>query len=71
MDGYVLFLPPQIDGEWKTEIVRDPAVIRAYVRRRQLIEEETTMADSLAPTGDADRDKRARKRWENILSSRK
>jgi len=31
------------------EIVRDPAVIRAYVRSRQVIEEEQTLADSLAP----------------------
>lgn len=52
----------QADGEWETEIVRDPAVIRAYVRRRQLIEEESTMADALAPTGDEEKDRRARKR---------
>jgi transcription initiation factor TFIID subunit 1, fungi type len=52
----------QIDGEWKYEIVRDPAVIAAYVRKRQTIEEETTLADTLAPTGDAEKDARARKR---------
>jgi len=52
----------QIDGVWRTEIVRDPAVITAYVRSRQLLEEETTNADSLAPTGDADKDMRAKKR---------
>jgi hypothetical protein len=52
----------QIEGEWRTEIVREPAVIRAYVKRKQEIEEEMTLADSLAPTGDADRDKRAKKR---------
>jgi transcription initiation factor TFIID subunit 1, fungi type len=49
-------------GEWRTEIIRDPAVIRAYVRGRQALEEEATLADSLAPTGDADKDKRAKKR---------
>jgi len=43
--------------------VRDPAVIRAYVKRKQILEEESTMADSLAPTGDIERDKRARKRY--------
>lgn len=53
----------QIEGEWRTEIVREPAVIRAYLKRRQMIEEEETMADSLAPTGDAERDRRARKRY--------
>jgi hypothetical protein len=52
----------QINGEWRTEIIRDPAVIRAYVRGRQVLEEEATLADSLAPTGDADKDKRAKKR---------
>jgi transcription initiation factor TFIID subunit 1 len=54
--------PKQVDGVWETEIIRDAAVIRAYVRGRQQIEEEATLADSLAPTGDADRDKRAKKR---------
>lgn len=45
------------------EIIRDPAVIRAYIRARLLIEEEATLADNLAPTGDADTDKRYRKRY--------
>lgn len=52
----------QVDGEWQIEIIRDAAVIRAYIRGRQLIEEEATLANSLAPTGDADKDKRAKKR---------
>lgn len=51
-----------VNGEWKIEIVRDVAVISAYVKRRQAIEEETMTADALAPTGDAERDKRAKKR---------
>ena len=51
-----------VDGKWCTEIVRDAAVIRAYIRRRQIIEDETTGADTLAPTGDIDRDARAKKR---------
>lgn len=37
------------------------------MRGRQAIEEEATLADSLAPTGDADKDKRAKKRY--VLSS--
>ena len=53
----------QVDDEWQTEIIRDPAVIRAYVRARQLLEEEATLADNLAPTGDADKDKRYKKRY--------
>lgn len=52
----------QVDDEWQTEIIRDPAVIRAYVHARQLLEEEATLADNLAPTGDVDKDKRYKKR---------
>ena len=57
------FILLQVDDEWQTEIIRDPAVIRAYVRARLLIEEEATLADNLAPTGDADTDKRYKKRY--------
>lgn len=51
-----------VNGEWKIEIIRDAAVINAYVKRRQAIEEEGLTADVLAPTGDADKDRRAKKR---------
>ncbi len=64
----VLRIKRFVDGEWQTEIVRDPAVIRAYVRNRQAIEEENTLTDSLAPTGDADKDKRAKKRFVGVLT---
>ncbi|KAI0034145.1 hypothetical protein K488DRAFT_84237 [Vararia minispora EC-137] len=67
----VLRIKRYIEGEWRTEIVREPAVIRAYVKRRQIIEEESTMADSLAPTGDADRDKRAKRRLEEEIARMK
>ncbi|KAI0066428.1 hypothetical protein BV25DRAFT_1820368 [Artomyces pyxidatus] len=67
----VLRVKRKIDGEWKTEIVRDPAVIRAYLRRRQMIEEEATTADRLVPTGDSDRDARARKRLEEEIARMK
>ncbi|EEB88419.1 hypothetical protein MPER_13758, partial [Moniliophthora perniciosa FA553] len=50
---------------------RDPAVIRAYIRNRQAIEEENTLTDSLAPTGDAEKDRRARKRIEEELARMK
>ena len=59
----------KVDGLWQTEIIRDPAVIRAYVRGRQALEEEATLADSLAPTGDADKDKRAKKRYMCFFAS--
>ncbi|KAH9035076.1 TAF1 transcription initiation factor TFIID subunit TAF1 [Lactarius hengduanensis] len=63
----VLRIKRLIDGKWNTEIVRDAAVVRAYVRRRQIIEDETTGADTLAPTGDIDRDARAKKRLEEEI----
>jgi transcription initiation factor TFIID subunit 1, fungi type len=63
--------PLKVDGEWETEIVRDQAVIAAYIRRRQLIEEESTKADALAPTGDAERDKRYKKRLEEEIARMK
>ncbi|TDL28234.1 TAF1, transcription initiation factor TFIID, subunit TAF1 [Rickenella mellea] len=67
----VLRIKRMVDGETNIEIVRDPAVIRAYVRRRQIIEEEATMADSLAPTGDEEKDKRAKKRLEEEIARMK
>ncbi|RDB29477.1 putative transcription initiation factor TFIID subunit [Hypsizygus marmoreus] len=67
----VLRIKRLTDGEWQTEIIRDPAVIRAYVRGRQALEEEATLADSLAPTGDADKDKRAKKRLEEEIARMK
>ncbi|TFK77305.1 TAF1 transcription initiation factor TFIID subunit TAF1 [Pluteus cervinus] len=57
-----------IQGQWRTEIIRDPAVIRAYVRERQALEEESTLADNLAPTGDADKDRRLKKRLEDTIN---
>ncbi|KAF8481830.1 TAF1 transcription initiation factor TFIID subunit TAF1 [Russula ochroleuca] len=67
----VLRIKRFIDDKWCTEIVRDAAVIRAYIRRRQIIEDETTGADTLAPTGDIDRDLRAKKRLEEEIARMK
>lgn len=53
----------QVAGEWETEIVREPAVINAYLKKRQIIEEEAQLTNTLAPTGDADKDARAKKRY--------
>jgi len=52
-----------VAGEWETEIVREPAVINAYLKKRQIIEEEAQLTNTLAPTGDADKDARAKKRY--------
>ncbi|KAF8640571.1 hypothetical protein AX17_000233 [Amanita inopinata Kibby_2008] len=72
-DGHrkILRIKRLIDGVWKIEIIRDPAVIRAYIRSRQVIEEEAMLADSLAPTGDIDKDKRAKKRLEEEIARMK
>ncbi|KAK7686767.1 hypothetical protein QCA50_010368 [Cerrena zonata] len=67
----VLRIKRFVDGEWKMEIVRDTAVINAYVKRRQAIEEENTTADALAPTGDAEKDRRAKKRLEEEIARMK
>ncbi|KAJ7631188.1 TAF1 transcription initiation factor TFIID subunit TAF1 [Roridomyces roridus] len=67
----VLRIKRLVDGVWETEIIRDQGVIRAYVRSREAIEEETTFADSLAPTGDADKDKRYKKRLEEQIARMK
>ncbi|KAI0828937.1 atypical/TAF1 protein kinase [Trametes gibbosa] len=67
----VLRIKRFVDGEWKVEIVRDPAVITAYLKKRQAIEEENMTADALAPTGDAERDRRARKRIEEEIARMK
>ncbi|OBZ79847.1 putative transcription initiation factor TFIID subunit [Grifola frondosa] len=67
----VLRIKRLVNGEWKFEIIRDTAVINAYVKRRQAIEEETTAADALNPTGDADKDRRARKRIEEEIARMK
>lgn len=61
----VLKIKRLINGEWRMEIIRDSAVINAYVKKRQMIEEENTTADALAPTGDAEKDRRAKKRYDN------
>lgn len=60
---FLLLNISQVDGAWQTEIVRDSAVITAYVRKRQQIEEELIAEEALAPTGDMDRDARARKKY--------
>ncbi|KZV94138.1 hypothetical protein EXIGLDRAFT_767429 [Exidia glandulosa HHB12029] len=67
----VLRIKRLVDGEWQTEIVRDSAVINAYLRRRQLLEDESTQADMLAPTGDADKDRRYKKRLAEELARMK
>ncbi|KAH8835873.1 atypical/TAF1 protein kinase [Flagelloscypha sp. PMI_526] len=67
----VLRIKRMIHGTWKTEIVRDPAVIRAYVKGRLALEEENTATNTLKPTGDAEKDERAYKRLQEEIARMK
>lgn len=51
-----------VAGRWETEIVKDQAVIGAYVRQRKTIDEEKQDADELLPSDDESKNERARKR---------
>jgi len=61
----------QLDGSWKTEIVRDENVINVYIKTRRNIEEENMIADVALPTGDATTDSRMRKRLEAEINRMK
>ncbi|KAI1317458.1 hypothetical protein EDD11_008395 [Mortierella claussenii] len=50
------------DTTWKSETVRDPAVMNAYIRQRQLIEESSISTEALEPTNDEAKNERMRKR---------
>ncbi|KAH7107045.1 hypothetical protein BKA62DRAFT_685859 [Auriculariales sp. MPI-PUGE-AT-0066] len=68
----VLIIKRFKDGEWQTEVVRDQVVINAYQKKRVAIEEAEMQTDQLAPTGDTDRDNRAKKKlFEELARMRK
>ncbi|KAI9786794.1 MAG: hypothetical protein M1816_007801 [Peltula sp. TS41687] len=50
-----------------TEIVRDPRVIRQYIKSRLALEAENTKLSDLQPTGDPEQDRRNVKRIENEI----
>lgn len=58
----------QIKGKWTSEIVRDPAIIGAYIRQRQLIDEDKIDADQLMPSDDAGKNEIRKKRFVPLLS---
>ncbi|KAF9196559.1 hypothetical protein BGZ49_002762 [Haplosporangium sp. Z 27] len=47
---------------WKSETIRDPAVMNAYIRQRQLIEESSISTEALEPTNDEAKNQRMKKR---------
>lgn len=60
-----------INGKWQREMVRDPAVINAYLTRRKKIEDEAIATEDLLPTGDAAIDLARMKRLQEELAQRK
>ncbi|KAF9437750.1 hypothetical protein BGZ76_011280 [Entomortierella beljakovae] len=54
----------QENGEsvWKSETIRDPAVMNAYIRQRQYIEESSISTEALEPTNDEAKNQRWKKR---------
>ncbi|KAG0348981.1 hypothetical protein BG004_003143 [Podila humilis] len=54
----------QPNGEtiWKSETIRDQAVINTYIRHRRLIEEQSIRTEALEPTDDEAKNERMRKR---------
>ncbi|KAG0209065.1 hypothetical protein BGX31_002208, partial [Mortierella sp. GBA43] len=53
---------PNGEAVWKTETIRDPAVMNNYIRHRQLIEESAISTEALEPTDDEAKNERRKKR---------
>lgn len=60
-----------VNGKWQREMVRDPAVINAYLTQRKKIEDEAIATEDLLPTGDAAIDMARMKRLQEELAQRK
>nr|CAG8499355.1 12545_t:CDS:10 [Entrophospora candida] len=50
------------EKRWTKEYITDPSVINAYIRQRQVIEEQTLNTETLEPTNDEERNERLKKR---------
>ncbi|KAI8371514.1 uncharacterized protein BYT42DRAFT_580545 [Radiomyces spectabilis] len=66
-----LIRQPNGEKSWQQEVVRDPVVIKSYLRQRQMIEEEATSAEALEPTDDAEKNARMKKRIQDQLAKLK
>ncbi|CAM0136853.1 hypothetical protein VKS41_007438 [Umbelopsis sp. WA50703] len=66
-----LIRQPNGERVWQSETVRDPAVIKAYLRQRQMIEEEATSTETLEPTDDIEKNARMKKRIQDQLAKLK
>ncbi|KAJ1032210.1 hypothetical protein NDA18_001705 [Ustilago nuda] len=67
----VLCIRRFVNGKWQREMVRDPAVINAYLTQRKKIEDEAIATEDLLPTGDAAIDMARMKRLQEELAQRK
>ncbi|ORX92912.1 hypothetical protein K493DRAFT_408629 [Basidiobolus meristosporus CBS 931.73] len=59
------------ETSWQSEVVKDPVVMNAYLRQRQLIEEQTTSVEMLEPTDDEEKNRRMKKRIQDHLATLK
>ncbi|KAI7885524.1 hypothetical protein K492DRAFT_141626 [Lichtheimia hyalospora FSU 10163] len=66
-----LIRQPNGEKVWQEEVVRDPVVIKSYLRQRQMIEEEATSVEALRPTDDAEKNERMKKRLQERLAKLK
>ncbi|KAI9320110.1 hypothetical protein BX666DRAFT_1919330 [Dichotomocladium elegans] len=66
-----LIRQPNGEKTWQQEVVRDPVVIKSYLRQRQMIEEEATSAETLEPTDDEEKNARMKKRIQDQLAKLK
>ena len=60
-----------VHGKWQQEIVREPAVINAYVTQRKKIEDESLATEDLVPTGNEAIDASRMKRLQEQLAHMK
>ncbi|EGF98411.1 uncharacterized protein MELLADRAFT_118533 [Melampsora larici-populina 98AG31] len=60
-----------IDGKWRTEVVRDPTIVNAYLRQRRLIDEQESSTEALMPSDDPEKNRMAKKRIEEVLAKLK
>ncbi|KAG0305411.1 hypothetical protein BGZ98_004180 [Dissophora globulifera] len=59
---------PNGEAVWKSETIRDPAVMNNYIRHRQLIEESAISTEALEPTDDEAKNERMRRRIQEEIA---
>lgn len=67
-EGKILRIRRLIDGEWRTEYVRDRSTMEDYLRQRQTMLDAQMETEQLAPTGDAVLDAARQKRIAHAIA---